>query len=338
MRIDDNTRSQYSGVWIYAEVLHGTLSPTALELLNGGRALANAVNAPLSAVLLGCNIAKHTQTLIEHGADKVYTVDAPELENFVDEVYAKTLAALVREHKPDKLVLPASTIGRSLAAKAAIELETGLTADATEIVIDPATKLMHATRPTFGGNLMATIVCRNHRPEMVSLRPLTYEPAKAEQGRKGEVISFAFDKNSFTSKAVFKKFVAELSDEIDIGGAEVIVSGGRGLGNPKGFELLKQLATAMGGAVGASRAAVDSGWISYRHQIGLTGRTVKPKLYIAAGISGQVQHLAGMRSSDTIVAINKDPEAPLMKHAHFAVTGDLYEVIPALIDQFKNHQ
>ncbi|MDD4004823.1 MAG: electron transfer flavoprotein subunit alpha/FixB family protein [Elusimicrobiaceae bacterium] len=335
MRIDETTRGNYAGVWIYAEVLHGALAPTALELLNGGRALADAVKAPLCAVLLGHNVARFSQTLVEHGADRVYIVDAPALENFVDGVHAKTLAALVREHKPDKVIIPASTIGRSLAAKAAIELETGLTADATDIAIDSATGLMHATRPTFGGNLMATIACRNHRPEMVSLRPLTYEPAKRQPGRTGELVNFPFRPDNFTSKAVFKEFIAELSEELDIGGAEVIVSGGRGLGDTKGFELLRQLASAMGGAVGASRAAVDSGWISFRHQVGLTGRTVKPKLYIAAGISGQVQHLAGMRSSGTVVAINKDPEAPIMKHAHYALTGDLYEIIPAMIERFK---
>lgn len=335
MRTDETNRHEYKGVWIYAEVLHGTLAATALELLNGGRNLADAVNAPLCAVLMGDKVAHFASELIEYGADKVYVIEAPELANFVDDVYTKALSALVRTHKPDKLIIPASTIGRSLAAKVAIEVETGLTADATDIVIDKATGLMHATRPTFGGNLMATIVCKNHRPEMVSLRPLTYTKAEKQPGRKGEVINFPFNAAEYTSKAVFKQFIAETADEIDIGGAEVIVAGGRGMGDPKGFELLKELAVTMGGAVGASRAAVDAGWITFRHQIGLTGRTVKPKVYIAAGISGQVQHMAGMRSSDIIVAINKDPEAPIMKQANFAITGDLYEIIPALVAELK---
>ncbi|MFA6583218.1 MAG: electron transfer flavoprotein subunit alpha/FixB family protein [Elusimicrobiaceae bacterium] len=338
MRTDETTKKDYKGIWIYAEVMHGKLVSTAYELLFGARKLAQDLPTEISAVLMGSDVAKYADELIARGADKVYIIEDPALENFVDDIYTKALADLIRTHKPDKMIIPASTIGRSLAAKVAIEVETGLTADATDIVIHKETGLMHATRPTFGGNLMATIVCKNHRPEMVSLRPLTYPKAERTEGRKGEKIRFSFDSAKYTSKAVFREFVKELSDDIDIGSAEVIVAGGRGLGGGESFKLLKDLAQTMGGAVGASRAAVDAGWITFRHQIGLTGKTVKPKLYIAAGISGQVQHMAGINSSDIIVAINKDPEAPIMKQADYAITGDLFEVIPALIEEYNKHR
>ena len=191
---------------------------------------------------------------------------------------------------------------------------------------------LHATRPTFGGNLMATITCAHTRPEMCSLRPMAYAKAAKETGRKGEVIEFAFDEGKFTSLAKFLQFIKSEGEGLDLSEAEIIVAGGRGLGKPEGFALLEKLARRLGGAVAASRAPVDSGWIEYRRQIGLTGRTVKPKLYIACGISGQIQHMAGCSGSDVIVAINKDPNAPIMKMAHYAVEGDLYEVIPAMLE------
>ncbi len=328
--------SAHKGVWVFAEELHGTLSPTAYELLFIGRKIADDLGQELCAVTMGKDVTKFAQDLIAHGADKVYAIDHPALENFLDDLYCGALAELILSRKPNKFILPATTIGRSLAAKTAILTDTGLTADATDLVIEKSTGLLHATRPTFGGNLMATIVCKHSRPEMCSLRPMTYPKAAKDASRKGEVVNIPFDPAKHTTKAKFVSFTPEETEEIDIGAAEVIVAGGRGMAKAEAFSSLKELAHLLNGAVGASRAAVDAGWIGYRHQIGLTGKTVKPKVYFAVGISGQVQHMAGMSSSDVIIAINKDPDAPLMQQATYAVEGDLNELVPALVEELKN--
>ena len=327
--------SAYSGVWCVAETRRGALSGTALELLNIGGQMAADLKQPLCAVLIGHEVAKFADELAAHGAEKIFVLDAPELKDFLDEPYAAALSALITEKKPNKVLFPATTMGRSLSAKTAIMCGTGLTADATHLEIDKATGLMRVTRPTFGGNLMATIICPKTRPEMCSLRPLTYPKAQPDK-KTLAVEKFPFDALKCAAKSKYAGFVGEESGELDIGAAEVIVSGGRGMSGPDGFKLLHELAQALGGAVGASRAAVDSGWVQYRHQVGLTGKTVKPKLYIACGISGQVQHLAGMQSSDVIVAINKDPDCPLMKQATYAIEGDAFEILPELIKAIKN--
>ncbi len=322
----------WKNVWILAEVNHGKLSPTAYELLGAGRQLADALGEKLCAVLLGKDVEKFAGDLFEHGADAVYACDDAHLENYVDDVYAKTLAAMIAAYKPNKFLLPATNMGRSLSAKTAVFAGTGLTADATEVVINPEDGQLHATRPTFGGNLMATITCKNTRPEMCSLRPMSYEKAARVSGRTGELVKFPFDTGKYTSLAKFVEFIKNEGDGKDLSEAEIIVAGGRGLGKPEGFALLKKLADRLGGAVAASRAPVDNGWIDYRYQIGLTGRTVKPKVYIACGISGQIQHMAGMSGADIIVAVNKDADAPIMKLANYAVQGDLYEVLPAMLE------
>lgn len=322
----------WKNVWILAEVNHGKLSPTAYELLNAGRKLADDLGEKLCAVLLGSGVEKFAAELFEYGADTVYVCDDAHLENYVDDVYAKTLAAMIAQYKPNKFLLPATNMGRSLSAKTAVFAGTGLTADATEVLINKEDGQLHATRPTFGGNLMATITCKRTRPEMCSLRPMSYEKAQRQAGRKGEVVVFPFDAQKYTSLAKFIEFIKNEGEGLDLSEAEIIVAGGRGLGKAEGFTLLKKLADRLGGAVAASRAPVDNGWIDYRYQIGLTGRTVKPKVYIACGISGQIQHMAGMSGADVIVAINKDPQAPIMKMANYAVEGDLYDVIPAMLE------
>ncbi len=322
----------WKNVWILAEVNHGKLSPTAYELLNAGRKLADDLGEKLCAVLLGSGVEKFAAELFEYGADTVYVCDDAHLENYVDDVYAKTLAAMIAQYKPNKFLLPATNMGRSLSAKTAVFAGTGLTADATEVLINKEDGQLHATRPTFGGNLMATITCKRTRPEMCSLRPMSYEKAQRQAGRKGEVVVFPFDAQKYTSLAKFIEFIKNEGEGLDLSEAEIIVAGGRGLGKAEGFALLKKLADRLGGAVAASRAPVDNGWIDYRYQIGLTGRTVKPKVYIACGISGQIQHMAGMSGADVIVAINKDPQAPIMKMANYAVEGDLYDVIPAMLE------
>lgn len=323
----------YKNVWIFAQVQHGKLSPTAYELLNAGRKLAGDLHEKLCAVLLGYNVKNFAQDLIAHGADVVYVCDDKALENYMDDTYARVLADLVAQYKPNKFLLPATNMGRALSAKTAVFVGTGLTADATDVAINAADGQLHATRPTFGGNLMATITCAKTRPEMCSLRPMAYEKAPTQKGRKGEIVDVKTDvKKHVSPLAKFVQFIQSKEGGIDLSEAEVIVAGGRGVGSKEGFKLLEKLAARLGGAVGASRGPVDSGWIDYRYQIGLTGRTVKPKLYIACGISGQIQHMAGMSGANVIVAINKDPNAPIMKAAHFALEGDLHEVIPAMLE------
>lgn len=325
----------WKNVWILAETSRGKVSPTAYELLSAGRKLADDLGEKLCAVVLGHDVKKFADDLFAHGADIVYVCDAPQLENYIDDVYAKTLAGMIAEYKPNKFLLPATNMGRSLSAKTAVFAGTGLTADATEVAINKEDGQLHATRPTFGGNLMATITCARTRPEMCSLRPMSYPKAQAQSGRKGEVVEFAFDAEKYTSLARFVEFIKSQNEGLDLSEAEVIVAGGRGLGKAEGFALLEKVAARLGGAVAASRGPVDSGWIEYRRQVGLTGRTVKPKIYIACGISGQIQHMAGCSGADVIVAINKDPEAPIMKMAHYAVQGDLYEVLPAMLEALE---
>ncbi len=322
----------YKNVWIFAQAQRGKVSPTAYELLTAGRKLADELGEKLCAVLVGFEVAPFAQDLIEHGADRVYVCDDPALENYLDDTYARILTDMVRTYKPNKFLLPATNMGRALSAKTAVFVGTGLTADATDVSIHTDDGQLYATRPTFGGNLMATITCAKTRPEMCSLRPMAYEKAVAQPGRKGEVIEVACEPTKYPAPlAQFVQFIQRKDGGLDLSEAEVIVAGGRGVGSKEGFKLLEKLAARLGGGVAASRGPVDSGWIDYRYQVGLTGRTVKPKLYIACGISGQIQHMAGMSGANVIVAINKDPQAPMMKAAHYALEGDLHEVIPAML-------
>jgi electron transfer flavoprotein alpha subunit len=323
---------EHKDVWIFAEVRHGKLMTTAYELLNVGRSLAKDLNEKLVAILIGKDVSKHAQDLIEHGADKVFVLEHNDLEQFVDELYANVLVELLLKEKPNKFLLPASIVGRSFGSRVAILANTGITADATELNINKEKgNLLNAIRPSFGGTLMATILCiRGHRPEMATVRPMVFAQAPKEAGRTGEIVKVTVDPSKYKRRERHVRFEAEQEQEADISSANIVVSGGYGVGGQEGFKPLAALARSLGGAVGASRRAVDAGWIPYRHQIGLTGRVVRPKLYIAVGISGQIQHLAGMNSSETIVCINKDADAPLMKLATYAVQGDLFELLPAI--------
>lgn len=328
---------EHKDVWIYAEVRHGQLQNTAFELLNIGKTLANDLGEKLCAVLMGEGVAQHAQALIEAGADKVFVMDHPSLKQFVDELYTNTLVDLLIKEKPNKFLLPATVTGRSFGSRVAVRANTGITADVTELNINKEKgNLLNAIRPSFGGTLMATILCiRGHRPEMATVRPMVFAQAKREAGRKGEVINVAVDPAKYKTRERHIRYEAESNEEVDISQANVIVAGGYGVGSAEGFTSIKKLAHSLGGAVAASRKAVDAGWITYRHQVGLTGRVVRPKLYIAAGISGQIQHLAGMNSSETIVCINNDPEAPLMKLATFSVQGDLFELLNAIQSELE---
>jgi electron transfer flavoprotein alpha subunit len=323
----------YKGVWIFAEQRSGKIASVAYELLGIGRRLADDLKTDLSAVLFGSSESEACE-LIRWGADKVYKSDDTIFEKFHDEPYSKLLTSLIREYKPEVVLAGATPIGRSFIPRVAARLRTGLTADCTALEIDRGTGNLLQIRPAFGGNIMATILCPNNRPQMATVRPRVMKRGQYNEGRTGEIINVKADGISSRTKVL--ETVKEVSDiTINLQEADIIISGGRGLGDPKGFKLIEELAELLGGAVGSSRAAVDSGWISYRHQVGQTGKTVCPKIYFACGISGAVQHLVGMQSSDIIIAINKNPEAPIFNVATYGIVGDLYEIIPLLIKKIK---
>jgi electron transfer flavoprotein alpha subunit len=327
--------SAYKGVWVFGEQRGGDLDGVALELLGEGRKLADQLQVPLSAVLIGEDVGDMANLLVAHGADNVYVVDDPSLKNFVDESYCDIFVQLIDMYRPEIILLGATTYGRSLAPRISSRLNTGLTADCTKLEIDMESKNLMQTRPAFGGNLMATIICPNHRPQMSTVRPKVMKALPPDFSRAGNIIRPDVTvPEAHRTKVV--DIVCNLTEMVNLCEADIIVSGGRGLGDPKNFSLLEELARTLGGAVGASRAAVDAGWIPYCHQVGQTGKTVGPKVYFACGISGAVQHLAGMSSSDTIIAINKDPDAPIFKIATFGIVGDVLQVVPALIEEFKS--
>jgi electron transfer flavoprotein alpha subunit/NAD-dependent dihydropyrimidine dehydrogenase PreA subunit len=326
--------SQSSGVWVWLEQFNGRMGDIAIEILGQGRKLADLRQATLTACALGHNIEHITKEAISFGADRVFWVDDPSLAVYRTAPYAAILINLARRYKPEIFLLGASSRGRDLAGSVATDLYTGLTADCTGLDIDPENGLLIQIRPAFGGNIMARIICPNHRPQMATVRHRVFEKPPANLQHQGEIIAIA---PALTEQQISTRvtgFVQEI-DKINLAYAHIIVSGGRGVGGPEGFEPLRKLADVLGGTIGASRSAVDAGWISYAHQVGQTGRTVRPNLYIACGISGAIQHLAGMKTSKIIVAINKNPEAPIFSVAHYGIVGDLFQIVPALTVQFK---
>lgn len=328
--------SAYSDVWVFAEQRDGEIQSVVYELLTEGKVLANDRNSELCAVLIGDSVESKVSELFQRGVDKVYLVDNPALKNYHDEPYARILKKLIDAHKPEIVLCGATAIGRALIPRVATELGTGLTADCTELSIDAESGHLLQTRPAFGGNIMATIRCENYRPQMATVRHKVFDEAQPDTSLpNGEIIHVAVETTDLASRTQVKEVVKEMEETINIVEADVIVAGGRGLKTPENFELLKDLAKVLDGAVGASRAAVDSGWIEYSHQVGQTGKTVKPQIYIAVGISGAIQHLVGMTSADTIIAINKNPEAPIFQVADYGLVGDLFEILPELTKQFK---
>jgi electron transfer flavoprotein alpha subunit len=325
----------YRGVWVFAEQRGSQLKSVAYELLSKGRELANSLETELCAVCFGHGVAK-VDELIAYGADKVYLVDEPSLDDNQEDLYTGELAQLIREYKPAIVLAGATSLGRSFIPRVAAILKTGLTADCTGLEIDTDTGLLLQTRPTFGGNIMATIICQAKRPQMATVRPRVFKKGVTDRGRKGQVIRVDFDKERITSRTRLLGFVEDITEKIKLDEADVIVSGGRGLGKPENFQILEELAGVMGAALGSSRPPVDEGWIPYSHQVGQTGKTVAPRLYIACGISGSVQHMAGMQTSDCIVAINDDPNAPIFEIATYGIVGDLFKVVPMLIEKLKS--
>ncbi len=325
--------SAYKNVWVFVEQREGKIMPVSIELLGEGRKLADEIGCKLCGILLGDGIASLADDVQSFGADIVYLADAPELKDYTTDAYTNVIFKAINDYKPEIVLLGATHIGRDLGPCIAVKCQTGLTADCTKLEIDEETKMIKMTRPAFGGNLMATIKCPNHRPQMATVRPGVMDKAIADTSKKGETVKLdvKFADGEIRTKVI--EIVKSMKEMVSLTDADVIVSGGMGLGNADGFKLLQQLADKLGGVVGSSRAAVDAGWIDHSRQVGQTGTTVKPKIYFACGISGAIQHIAGMQSSDIIVAINTNENAPIFEIADYGIVGDLYKVIPAIMEQ-----
>ncbi len=350
--------SAYKDVWVFTEQREGKLMNVALELLGEGHRISREIGSDtkVCAVLVGGNVDHLIDELYAYGADLVYVASDPLLERYTTDGYAKVITDSIKEYKPEIVLFGATHIGRDLAPRIAARLDTGLTADCTRLDVNTGNyidyldqyttmntkdmdrndgnKNLKQTRPAFGGNLMATIVCPTHRPQMSTVRPGVMDKLEKMQGRKGARVDLKPDLKQDDFFVEVVEVVKAAKQMVSLTEAQIVCSGGRGLGDASGFELIKKLASAVGGVVGASRAAVDSGWIDHCHQVGQTGTTVKPKIYFACGISGAIQHLAGMQTSDIIVAINKNPEAPIFEVADYGLVGDLFKIIPEIITQW----
>ncbi|MBL7133406.1 MAG: electron transfer flavoprotein subunit alpha/FixB family protein [Phycisphaerae bacterium] len=326
---------KHEGVWILAEQAGGRVQRISHELLTRGRALADKRGAELAAVIFGHNLdADDLQGLIDRGADCVLAVEAPQLEHFLVEPYAACMAWLIEQRSPEIVLAGATSSGRTLMPYAAVKAGAGLTADCTHLDIEEGTGNLLQIRPAIGGNILATIKTPEHRPQMATVRPRSSKPAPRQEGRKGEILRLRPPGDLLRGRIRRVDFVADDSEHT-IQDADIVVSVGRGIKKGQNIPLVAALADAMGAAVGASRDVVDRGWLSYPHQVGLSGKTVSPRLYVAAGISGSIQHLAGMQTSETIVAINIDPDAQIFQVADFGIVGDLFDVVPALTERLN---
>ena len=334
--------------WVFIEQEGGVIHPVSWELLGVARRLAGEVQDELEAageqavvegILLGDQVEPLAKEAFRYGAERVYLLDDPIFKQYRNGAYFNSLVSVVQKYQPEVLLIGATTLGRDLAGSVATGLRTGLTADCTQLQMGEAKgstqKLLLATRPAFGGNVIATIVCRNHRPQMASVRPRVFPMPEAKAEAEGEVVREAVEIREENIGVQILKVIRSQAEDANIEYADVLVAGGRGLGGPSGFQLLIELAHELGGSVAASRPCVDAGWISYDHQVGQTGKTVRPKLYIAAGVSGAIQHKVGMQDSDFIIAINRDPHAPIFDIATVGIVGDVFEVIPEMIQQIR---
>ncbi len=342
---DEETRqlqkmlAEYRGVWVVIEQYDGVVAKVSWELLGTGSELASQLGVPLSAIIIGNNVGHLSGESFEHGADRAIILDAPVYTHYRTEPYTNAICYLIDKHKPEVILMGATAQGRDLAGAVATIVKTGLTADCTGLGIDDKRNLMQ-TRPAFGGNIMATIMCDRFRPQMATVRPHVMPMPQLQPGRRGEVIHefFVPREEEILVKVLEVINDRDGKDQVDVAAAEIIVSGGRGMMNKENFALLQELADELGGVVGASRSAVDAGWISHSRQVGQTGKTVRPKIYIACGISGAIQHLVGMQDSDLIIAINRDPEAPIFQVATYGIVGDLFHVVPSLIRQARERK
>ena len=324
----------YKGVWVVAEHHNGKVHSVSLELLGAGRNLADKLGVELAAILIGDQLQDTAQELIGYGADRVYLAAHPALEPFNDESHAQVLTELIRQEKPEILLAGATAMGRSFIPRVAVSVETGLTADCTALDIGED-GLLYQTRPAFGGNVMATILCPNRRPQMATVRPMVMKKPAFEDQRQGVVEAFTPSEEAIASRVKVLDTVTVEQETARLAEADVVVTGGRGLQRPENFELIEELALLLDGAVGASRSVVDEGWKDHSHQVGQTGKTVSPKLYLACGVSGAIQHVVGMQGSEIIVAVNKDPDAPIFDIVNYGVVADLFEFLPAFVKKIK---
>ena len=326
--------ADYNGVWVFAEQRDGELQKVSLELLGEGRKIADKLGVKLTALLIGDNIKGLADNLGRHGADEVLVVENELLKHYTTDGYTKVICDLANERKPGILFIGATFIGRDLGPRVAARLSTGLTADCTVLDVEVEKGDLLATRPAFGGNLMATIACPDHRPQMATVRPGVFSKLQdTDREFKVEVVDIVLEAKDIRTNII--EVVKEAKEIVDISEANFIVAGGRGVGSKENFKMLEELAEALGGTVAGSRAAIENGWLERDYQVGQTGKTVRPNIYIACGISGAIQHVAGMQDSDLIIAINKDENAPIMATADYAIVGDLFKVIPEMTAQVK---
>lgn len=331
----DINLNDYKNVWVIAEQREGKIAPVTIELIGEGRKLADVLGKELVVVVAGYKIDGEVSKLLHYGVNKAYYLESPLLEKFSTDGYVKAFADIIREKKPEIVLVGASSLGRDIGPRLAARLGTGLTADCTKLEIDPEDKKLLMTRPAFGGNLMATIICPKNRPQMSTVRPGVMAKAAYSEEPTGDMEVIDPGLTEADIKTTLEKVIVDDNKKVNLIDAKIVVSGGRGLKSAEGFELIKELADAVGGVVGSSRACVEAGWIDASHQVGQTGTTVRPDLYIACGISGAIQHLAGMSESKYIVAINKDPKAPIFEICDYGIVGDLNKVIPAMIENIK---
>ena len=322
-------------VYVFAEQRDGVIQKVAYELIGKARELAADLGQEVVAVVLGDGIQAAAAELFKHGADQVLVVDAPVLGEYSTEPYAKALTAVIKAKEPEIVIYGATAIGRDLAPRISARVHTGLTADCTRLEIDPETKGLLMTRPAFGGNIMATIVCPDYRPQMATVRPGVMQALEADDSKSGTVEVFDAGVSEADMNIKIREVVRDTKKSVDITEAKILVSGGRGIGGPEGFDMLKDLAEELGGEISASRACVDAGWIDRDRQVGQTGKTVRPNLYIAAGISGAIQHAAGMEDSELIIAINKNNTAPIFEIADVGIVGDCKVIVPKLTEALK---
>jgi electron transfer flavoprotein alpha subunit len=324
----------YSGVWVFIEENEGKIAPVSLELLGAGRTLADKRGVELAGIMIGENVTGLADTIFEYGADTVYVYDQPIFKLYRTESFMKALLHCSEKYKPEIILYGATSTGKDLASAVATDLPTGLTADTTELDVEEDTGLLLASRPAFGGNIMATILCKKYRPQMATVRPKVMKALQPEKGRNGKLVPEQIDIKEEDMRTKVLKIVRETTKKIRIDEADIVVAGGKGLGSEQGFELVHQLARTLGGVVGASRDVVEAGWIGHHHQVGQTGVTVTPKIYFAIGISGAIQHIVGMKNSGIIIAINKDPDAAIFNSCHYGIVGDAFEIVPLLVKEF----
>ena len=329
-------QASYRGVWVFVEQTDGEAAKVSWELLGKGKELAAKLKVELSAVVIGHSVENLCHEAFSYGAEKAYLMDAPLYADYRTQAYLEAMCHLVHQHRPEVILMGATGMGRDLAGAVATRVGTGLTADCTGLDIDDKRNLMQ-TRPAFGGNIMATIMCDKYRPQMATVRPHVMQMPEQQNRAKGQIIRDVF---TVPEDQVLVKVLEIIRDgdskhKVDIGGAEFIISGGRGMMGPENFAILDELAKELHGVVGASRSAVDAGWMPHDRQVGQTGKTVRPKIYIACGISGAIQHLVGMQDSDLIIAINRDKDAPIFEAAHYGIVGDLFQVVPAMTRKIR---